>query len=145
MFETKIIAYGSSAYDRALALRDRVLRAPLGLKFDADFLAIEKNPEHAHLAVLRGEDVVGVLIMTDVGGGQVKMRQVAVDDSVQGQGVGRLLVEFSEKWARERGFEEIVLNARETAAPFYTRLAYETVSDTFTEVGIPHRKMRKIL
>jgi predicted GNAT family N-acyltransferase len=75
----------------------------------------------------------------------VKMRQVAVDPHTQGTGVGRILVEASEAKARELGYAEIELNARETAVPFYLKLGYEVVGETFGEVGLPHKKMRKSL
>jgi predicted GNAT family N-acyltransferase len=39
----------------------------------------------------------------------------------------------------------MVLNARDTAIPFYLHLGYELVGEPFVEVGIPHRKMRKAL
>lgn len=39
----KIIAYGSGDYDQALALRDRLLRKPLGLSLYDEDLSDEKN------------------------------------------------------------------------------------------------------
>jgi len=145
MLNVKLVAYGTPDYRRTLALRDKVLRAPLGLAFDEAFLAQEKDPGQFHVAAFEGDALLGCLILTDAGQGFLKMRQVAVDDNVQGKGVGRALCDFSESFGRERGFKEIILNARETAVPFYSRLSYETVSDLFVEVGIPHRKMRKRL
>jgi predicted GNAT family N-acyltransferase len=37
------------------------------------------------------------------------------------------------------------LHARATAIDFYKRLGYSVCSEEFTEVGIPHRIMRKQL
>ncbi|MES2962851.1 MAG: GNAT family N-acetyltransferase [Bdellovibrionota bacterium] len=143
MLDLKTIPYGSPDYERTVSLRHEVLRKPLGLEFDQAFLAQEKDPAHTHVAAFDGTSLVGCLILTDAGGGSLKMRQVAVAANQQGKGVGRALVEFSEKFGHERGFREMVLNARETAVPFYLALDYEPVGETFTEVGIPHRKMRK--
>jgi len=39
----------------------------------------------------------------------------------------------------------MVLHAREAAIPFYLRLGYELEGEPFTEVGIPHRRMVKLL
>ncbi|MMZ69082.1 putative N-acetyltransferase YjcF [compost metagenome] len=75
----------------------------------------------------------------------MKMRQVAVDESLRGQQVGRRMVVFAEEIAREEGYARFVLNARQVAIPFYEKLGYNIISEEFTEVGIPHRKMAKLL
>jgi predicted GNAT family N-acyltransferase len=80
-----------------------------------------------------------------LGDGKLKMRQVAVAERAQRRGVGRVMVERSEEFARDHGFDEIVLNARETAVPFYLALGYDRIGDRFEEVGIPHWKMRKVV
>jgi predicted N-acetyltransferase YhbS len=71
------------------------------------------------------------------------MRQVAVREDVQGQGVGRMLVRYSESVAREQGFETMMLHARETAVPFYKRLGYAIKGGRFIEVTLPHYTMCK--
>ena len=54
-------------------------------------------------------------------------------------------MEFSEEFARTHGFTFMVLNARETAVPFYLKLNYAIVGEPFEEVTIPHRRMMKAL
>lgn len=137
------ISPGSAAYREEVALLDRILRQPLGLRFSAADLEEEKDD--LHFGAYAEGALVGCLLLRDIGHGLVKMRQVAVDDSRQGLGVGRFLVAAAELAARERGFLEMQLNARETAVAFYLRLGYEIIEAPFSEVGIPHRKMRKIL
>ena len=73
------------------------------------------------------------------------MRQVAVRADAQGKGVGRALVEASEREAIERGYARIVLHARENAVPFYECLGYATEGEPFIEIGLPHRAMAKTL
>lgn len=135
-------AHGSSEYLAALELRCRVLRGPLGLTYSEDDLA--REAADIHLGAFEGESVLGTLILTPAGHA-AKMRQVAVAQERQGQGVGRRLVEVSEAVAREGGFSEMVLHARETAVPFYERLGYEVYGEPFVEVTLPHRAMRKTL
>ena len=53
---------------------------------------------------------------------QIQMTQVAADENVQGRGVGRSMVKYSEDFATRFGFQEMVLHARETAVPFYEML-----------------------
>jgi predicted GNAT family N-acyltransferase len=74
---------------------------------------------------------------------QIQMRQMAVDEKVRGRGIGRMMVKYSEDFARKLGFQTTVLHARETAVPFYEQLGYARVGDRFTEVTIPHWVMVK--
>lgn len=139
----RLVEHGSSEYWDTVALRDRVLRKPLGLEFTQQELLAEDG--QWHLALFAGDQVMACLVLVPLDGGEVKMRQVAVDPDAQGQGLGRRLVEGSERLSRERGFGLMTLHARETAIPFYERLGYAVVGEPFTEVGIPHRKMKKEL
>lgn len=138
-----LIPHGSPEYEETVALRDEILRRPLGLHFTPETLGAESRD--FHLACYDNGSLVGCLILSPTDGTAIKMRQVAVADQVQGQGVGRAMVERSEEIARSHGFGEMVLHARETAVPFYERLGYERIGERFEEVSIPHWKMRKLL
>lgn len=143
MIVAREIAFGSPEYRQELELRYQVLRKPLGYDKTKDLSDTEEID--LHLGAFDGDRLVGVLMLIDLGGGEVKMRQVAVDPSRQRSGIGRLLVQEAERLAVEKGFREINLWARKTAVPFYLALGYETVSEEFMEIGIPHLKMRKLL
>ena len=137
--------FGTETHQKAIELRLEILRKPLGLTFSEEFLEKEKNDWHIGYFDTKG-DLLGCLILTPVEDQtQLKMRQVAVNKSVQGQGIGSDLVRFSELFATEKGFQTIVLNARATAVPFYLQLGYNCEGEPFEEVGIPHRKMTKQL
>ncbi len=148
--EIRQIQFGSTDYAQELILRDNVLRKPIGLKLSpAD---IEFDATDTHLGAFEGPKLAGCCLLRklesvsgEVRSLQLKMRQVAVDPSVQGSGVGRKLIEHFESSARAQGATEIVLDARATAVAFYQRLGYEIVSELFTQVTVPHRKMRKLL
>jgi len=71
------------------------------------------------------------------------MRQVAVHETKQDKGIGSEMVNFSENYAAENGYEWMVCSARKTAVPFYLKQGWQTVGDEFVEVTIPHFKMRK--
>ena len=137
------VAHGSPEYAATIALRLAVLRIPLGLDFTDSQLAAEISD--VHLAAFDGDAVVGCLVLTDDGGGQFHMRQVVVAPAHQRQGIGRLLVLAAEESARQRGFQEVILHARDTAVPFYLALGYTVEGDMFEEVTIPHFKMGKRL
>ncbi|MCX7771565.1 MAG: GNAT family N-acetyltransferase [Clostridia bacterium] len=141
--ECRLIDYGSDNYKAELALRDRVLRQPLGLSLYDEKL--DKERFDRHIGAFMGDRLVGVLILTELTPEDIKMRQVAVGEALQGQGIGTALVSFAEEYARERGAARIVLHARKTAVPFYTKLGYKIIGETFIEVGLPHLKMLKVL
>jgi predicted GNAT family N-acyltransferase len=138
-----VILHGSPQYEETIALRFRILREPLGLAFTPEQLAAESAD--VHLAAYCNGTLVACLVLSPLDDCEVKMRQVAVDDGLQGQGIGTALVERSEQVATERGWLWMVLSARETAVPFYLRLGYDLVGEPYEEVTIPHRKMQKQL
>lgn len=139
----RLVAFDSEEYRQTVGLRDEVLRAPLGLTFTPEQLAAEADD--LHLACFIGGQLAGCLILTPQDRGAIKMRQVAVNPLVQKQGVGTILVRASEQIAAERGYQRMVLHARETAVPFYLRLGYEVTGEPFEEVTVPHRAMFKTL
>ena len=136
-----IATFESKEYDEAMALRYEVLRKPLGMVYTPEQLAEEATEDHV-IAVSEGK-VVGVLLLKRISDKKLKMRQFAVADAFQGQGIGSALVAFAEDFAIENGYSIITLNARMTAVPFYKRLDYEVVGEEFVEVGIPHLRMVK--
>jgi len=143
MPEFRIVLHGSHEYDETIQLRYKILRQPLGLSFTSEQLAAESAD--FHLAAYDNQTLIACLVLTPIDSAVVKMRQVAVDEGLQGRGIGRALVEFSEQVARENGFRQMILSARETAVPFYLRLNYEVTGEPYEEVTIPHRKMMKSL
>ena len=137
------VPFASPAYDETVRLRDDILRKPLGLSFTAEDLALEFDS--IHLACYDNHwNLMACLVMVWKGE-DLKMRQVAVGEAFQRRGIGQFLVAESERVALEYGALKLVLNARETAVPFYQKLAYSTDGDRFEEVGIPHFKMYKKL
>jgi N-acetylglutamate synthase-like GNAT family acetyltransferase len=135
------IDYGSAEYQAEVELRYRILRQPLGLEFTSEQLAQEAFDKH--IGAFEDGRLVGCLFLSPQENNTLKMRQVAVHPDLQGRGIGKQLVYFSETYARESGFAEIHLRARETAVKFYLSLGYELEGSPLTEVGLPHRVMRK--
>ena len=138
-----LIEHGSGEYEETVALRDEVLRKPLGLSYDPAELAEEKDS--FHLALRKGDELVACLVLKPLDERCIKMRQLAVRESSQAKGFGRELVNYAHSFAREREYAEIVLHARETARGFYQKLGYEAEGDSFVEVGLLHIAMRKKL
>jgi predicted GNAT family N-acyltransferase len=137
----KKIEFGSREYKDELDLRNCILRVPLGLDIYDEDLSGEEDD--IHLGAFLNGDLIGVLVLVPTSKTAVRMRQVAVSEGLQGNGIGKQLVVFSEQTAIEEGYKEIVLHARQTAVGFYEKLGYEITSAVFFEIGIPHVEMKK--
>lgn len=137
------VPLGSPEYGAAVRLREAILRIPLGLVLTTEEMASE--PECRHFAGFAGDEVIATLLLKPLDARTVKMRQVAVQPSWQGCGVGAQLVRFAEDAARASGFAKIVAHARETAVPFYLRLGYAVEGESFLEQTIPHQLVTKAL
>lgn len=139
----KEIEYDSIEYKKSVLLRDKILREPLGLYYTDDYLLQDKGQ-----IILGGYEekiIQAVLLLKIVNTETIKMRQVAVKKNRQGKGVGKELVIFAENIAKDRDFKRIELNSRETSIPFYEKMGYKCIGETFEEISIPHRKMFKNL
>src|SRR5688572_28227919 len=119
--DIRTIQHGSKEYESEVELRRRILRRPLGIDFTAEALAAEKSD--IHFGAFSNGSLIGCLVLTPKSG-FIKMRQVAVDETVQNMGVGQKLVGASEAWAAAKGYQEIRLSARDTAVTFYKKLSY---------------------
>lgn len=137
----RCVPHGGDEYRQMVALRDEILRRPLGLVFDPAELKAEGG--FFHLGCWRDSKLVACVVLQPDGKERIRLRQFAVAQAHQGQGVGRALDSFAEVFAKERGFREILLHARATAIGFYEKLGYQVEGETFLEVGLPHKAMRK--
>lgn len=71
--------------------------------------------------------------------------RVAVLRHWRGKGVGTEIMQVLIALARERGHDELHLNAQTQAVPFYERLGFRAQGEEFLDAGIPHRHMHRRL
>ena len=138
------VDYGSELYKSLLDLRQRVLRAPLGLSLWDENLTLESQQWHFALIDPAGRPVA-CLTVVPMQKGHVKLRQMAVEPDCQGQGMGQKIVRSVEKVLAEEGVQTIELHARQSAVPFYEKSGYRVSGEIFDEVTIPHLKMTRQL
>jgi predicted GNAT family N-acyltransferase len=137
----RFIDYGSPEYQEMIALRMEILRKPLGLSFNEEDLAKEKDD--ILLGAFEDDQLVACCILTKVSEETCKLRQMAVHEKMQRNGIGAALMHFAENVARDAGFKSMIMNARKTAQGFYEKLGYKADGNEFIEVTIPHYEMRK--
>lgn len=136
------VGAGSAEYAELLALRFEELRKPLGMVWtEAEMLADEGD---RHFGLRDEGNWLGTVVVSDLGEGVVKLRQIAVTGARQGEGLGRVLMGEVEAALGREGAGEFQLNARMTVAGFYEALGYERVGGEFVEIGMPHVKMKKV-
>jgi GNAT superfamily N-acetyltransferase len=77
--------------------------------------------------------------------GEVRLRQVVVDESHRGLGVGRLLMAGIERDLSERGYQRVTLWARPEAAAFYEKCGYHPTGAVKELIGREHAEYAKRL
>lgn len=138
---TCIVAVTDPEYKEVFALRDEVLRKPLGQSLHNDDLS--RDYTDAILAAKHDNKVIACLMLHHIHSQEVQLRQMAVYNHWQGKGIGKLLVQFAENYARNKGYSKVMLHARKVAMGFYAGMGYQQYGDMFEEVGIPHFMMEK--
>jgi GNAT superfamily N-acetyltransferase len=137
------IEISSPLYPSQQHLRDEVLRKPIGRELSAT--DIDRDRAGTHFVAVHGNEVVACVGFYPDGERKMRLRQMAVSPTLQGQGVGARLLAFAETWARGQGVAEIKTHARVSARGFYERSGFVAEGAEFEEVTIPHIAMRKRL
>jgi predicted GNAT family N-acyltransferase len=145
-FLIKEIDYNSDEYHQAVALRQEILRTPLGLQLTAEDIQWEAN--HHHIAAFDKDMIVGCLILTPLNSSDFMLRQFAVSQSRQKSGIGRQLIKWAEEFSTAKNAILMTMSAREGASGFYEKMGYTKVGDRYMAdiqaIGW-HYKMEKTL
>jgi GNAT superfamily N-acetyltransferase len=113
--------------------------------------AYDLEPDTVHIGAFDGATAVGcATVFPDPYEDEPlawRLRGMAVDPALQGQGVGRLVLEAATDAARAGGAPLIWANGRVSALDFYERLGWEAIGDVFGSgpAAIPHRMILRRL
>ncbi len=139
----KQIDHGTKEYSQMVDLRNEILRKPLGLSFKKEEL--DKEKDDILIGAFEEDKMLGCCLLTRVDDNNIRLRQMAVQNNLQGKGIGASMVNFAENVARDAGYKKMVMHARSTAIHFYEKLGYKITSEEFEEITIPHHIMEKKL
>lgn len=141
MVEIKNILITDELYQAEWELRNEVLLRPLGLPDGSWDMYDEKA---WHFVAIENKKVVACAVLVPLEDKEPKARliQMAVNTTMQGRGVGKLLVNEIIKFAKCQELVEIVCHSRAYANKFYQKLGFDIYGETFEEVGIPHNHMK---
>lgn len=126
----------------AFALRKRVFVQGQGVPEDLEI--DDKEDKAIHFLVKDEQKLVAtcrVRIIDDY----AKLERMAVKSTYREQGIGSLLIDQVEKFAKKKNVVKMKLHAQTQAQDFYRKNNYQVVSDEFLEAGIKHVKMEKEL
>lgn len=137
------IDFGSSRYDELVELRYKILLEPLGLKFLDSHREQEAGYLHLGCVECLDDKLLGGLLLAPVDNDTIRLMQVAVDSKYQGEGIGRDLVRYAEKRAKDAGYSRVVMHAMLTVVNFYEKNGYRQEGEIFEEKGITFAKMVK--
>ena len=132
-------------FESSFNLRWRLLRKPWHQAKGSEQDDIENLCCHL-IAVDKERNVIGVARLQSNNMNEAQIRYMAIDTDHQNMGVGRALMDRLEDHALSLGHDHIVLDARENATGFYTKLGYSTEAKSYLLFGeIQHFRMYKQL
>ena len=127
----------------ALAVRRRVFVEEQAIDERLEYDGLDG--EALHVIAVRGGEVVGTARLRFPASGVARVERMAVLKPCRRQGVGRALLEFLHRQARQRGAVRAVLHAQCAASGFYRACGYTERGPVFEEAGIPHVEMYRRL
>lgn len=101
----------------------------------------DRDPFCIHLLVFEDHEAVATgRIDLDQDG---KIGRVAVLAAKRRQGIGAAIMARLHEIGKRNGLNKVWCHAQVTAVPFYERLGYQTIGETFYEAGIEHVRMER--
>lgn len=125
-------------------LRYRLLRQPWKQPKGSE--QNEGDATAQHFALYDHKKLVAVARLDAMGNRVFQVRFFAVEQTEQDKGYGKILMHSIEQVVLQQQGQKIILQARENALPFYSKLGYQTVEKTHLLFGeIQHFLMVKTL
>ena len=124
--------------------RYKILRKPIGLHRSTIRDKIEKISYHVMATNNKGK-IIGVGRLHFVNIKESQIRYMAVDKNFRKKGVGNAIVHKLEIHSLNNYRNKIILNARENAVIFYSKLGYANLGKIDVGIDIKHFQMKKNL
>ncbi|MEB3102962.1 GNAT family N-acetyltransferase [Ferviditalea candida] len=130
-----------------LAVRREVFIVEQQVPENLEVDEFDRSPEACHHILIRMEGrAIAAGRWRAYEGDTVKFQRLAVLREHRGLGLGKLLLDGLEQWAKELGFHQAILDAQTQAEGFYRKAGYRPVSEEiFLDAGMPHVRMKKVL
>ena len=124
--------------------RYKILRKPIGLHRSTIRDKLEKISYHI-MATNNKREIIGVGRLHFVNKKESQIRYMAVDKNFRKKGIGNAIVHKLEMHSIDSHRNNIILNARENAVIFYSKLGYINFGKIDVGIDIKHFQMKKNL
>ena len=139
-------AVAGPADRRAVAdLRSRVFVDEQGVPPEIEQDDADAGAVHVISRAHDGRVVATGRLLITPGSTTATIGRMAADAAVRGGGHGAAVLAELQRQAAARGITEIELHAQLRARGFYERAGYVAVGEQYTEAGIAHITMRRVL
>ena len=122
--------------------RWKILRKPIGKEIDS--LKDQYEESSFHLIGIKDKIIIGCGRLHFNNKDEAQIRYMAVEESYQGKGIGKKILELLEKNAKKNNAKKIILNARDHVLSFYKSSNYTAIGKyDGSDTSIPHTRMVK--
>ena len=122
--------------------RWKILRKPIGKSIES--LKDEFEDLAFHLIGVKNNKIVSCGRLHFNNEDEAQIRYMAVEEGLQGNGLGKKILFLLEKKAQETNAKKIILNARDHVIRFYEKSGYKILKKfNGSDTGIPHTTMAK--
>ncbi|MBP9693367.1 MAG: GNAT family N-acetyltransferase [Alphaproteobacteria bacterium] len=87
-----------------------------------------KHPEHEHLVLYQGSEVIGYTHLQLWPEQRVAMRMIVIDEEKRNQGAGSIFLALCEKWLQRKGCKSIHAESRQASLGFYRKNGYSEMA-----------------
>jgi predicted GNAT family N-acyltransferase len=135
-------AQGQGEIAAALDLRERVFCGEQGVSVEAD--RDGRDPESVHIVAVDGGRVIGTCRLL-FQGRVARLGRLVVDPEQRGRGVAAAILREADRVALGAHADRIALHAQTYALSLYADSGYAERGARFSEEGIEHVAMEKLL
>ncbi len=107
-------------------------------------MGMDEDYDGLHFAAFKDNYIVGVVSLFQRGD-DFQFRKFAIDESVQGLGIGRQLLDYITRFTVINGGKRIWCNARVSALGFYQKSGFTTTGEIFSKGGFDYEIFEKNL
>jgi len=143
--EVRIVAWDSAEGRAALALRYAVFCDEQGFPRSVEPDDLDPVAHHAVAIAATGEIIAtGRWVPHPQHPDMAKIGRMAVRQDLRGTGIGTAILRALMADAQQTpGIARMGLSSQDHAVPFYARLGFTPVGETYMEEGAPHQWMEK--
>lgn len=107
-------------------------------------MGMEEDLSGIHFGAFEGDNLVAVISVFN-SGDNFQFRKFAVDGSMQGNGVGKLLLDHITQYSASSGAVLLWCNARISAIGFYIKSGFSHTGKFFAKNGFEYEILEKML